>query len=446
MSNTAAPTAPSAASIGWRLGALYGPAIYGVSAAAVALPVAAGALHTSPVTAVWILTIHALGLGVGAAVAGRAIDLAGPRRTLSLGVLLLAAGAAICVVATVLAVAVAGRALLAAGSGTMTATALTLATGRPPPQRATVLARLGAVMALFSATAPLAGALAVTASWRTAMVLPALSLIALPLCWQLTPRHPTAAARVDWIGAALLATAAAGLLLTIQSATLHLPPPAVAGLVVGTCALAVIAGRHRRGHPRGFIAPVISQRRFLLCALAGAGIYGGLFACVYAVPQMLTRLGCTAETIGLLLLPSAFIAAAAARLAGQVTSESARRRMLAGVAAVFSVSMLAAGFNHRPVALLCATTAGFTAFALAQTTLTAAVTADLRAAQRGGAVGLLNLTFFVGGAVGASVCSVLWQPWGLPAALAVISVLPAVAAVGACAAIPCRPPTGCTQA
>ncbi|WP_026268474.1 MFS transporter [Micromonospora sp. CNB394] len=437
MTTTVVPTEASAASVGWRLGALYGPAIYGVSAAAVAVPVAADRLHTTPAAAVWILTIHALCLGIGAAVAGRATDIWGPRHTLSVGAALLAAGTVLCTFATILAVAVAGRALLAAGSGAMTATALTLAAGRPPPQRPAVLAHLGAAMALFSATAPLAGALAVTTSWRTALVLPALSLTALPLCWPLTQPRQRAPARVDWTGGALLATTAAGLLLTIQSTTLHLPPPAVAGLVAGTCALAVLADRHRRRHPDGFVPTVISRRRFLLAGLAGAGVYGGLFACVYAVPQILTRLGYSAEGIGLLLMPSAIVAAATARLVGRAASDTARRRVLTGVTALFSASLLLAAWDRRPVALICATTAAFAAFAIAQTTLTAAITARVDPRQRGGALGLLNLISFTGGAVGASVCSALWQPWGLPAALAAVAVLPAIASAGA-ASLHCR--------
>ena len=436
MTTTVVPTEASAGSVGWRLGALYGPAIYGVSAAAVALPAAAAELRTAPATAVWILTIHALGLGLGAAVAGRATDIWGPRRTLSLGAALLAAGTILCAFATILAVAVVGRALLAAGSGAMTATALTLAADRPAPQRPAVLAGLGAAMALFSATAPLAGALAVTTSWRTALVLPALSLTALPLCWPLAQPRQRMAARVDWVGAGLLATTAAGLLLTIQSTTLHFPPPAVVGLVAGTCALAVLVDRHRRRHPDGFVPTVISQRRFLLAGLAGAGVYGGLFGCVYAVPQILTRLGYSAEGVGLLLVPSAIVAAVTARFAGRVAGDAARRRVLVAVTALFSVSLLLAGLDRRPVALICATTAGFAAFAIAQTTLTAAITARVDPRQRGGALGLLNLMFFTGGAVGASACSALWQQWGLPAALTAVAVLPAIAVAGAHAALP----------
>ncbi|MFI7517800.1 MFS transporter [Micromonospora echinofusca] len=435
MTSTVAPTEASAASVGWRLGALYGPAVYGVSAASVAVPAAADALHTAPATAVWILTIHALGLGVGAAIAGRATDVWGPRRVLTLGAVLLAAGAMLCAVATALVAAVAGRALLATGSGAMTATALTLAAGQPSSQRPAVLARLGAAMALFSATAPLAGALAVATSWKTALILPALSLTAIPLCWPLAQPRPALPGRVDWAGAGLLILTAAGLLLTIQSATLHFPPLPILGLVTGTCTLAILLNRHRRRHPDGFIPAVTSQRRFLLAGLAGAGIYGGLFGCVFAVPQMLTHLGYTAQSIGLLLLPGAIVAAATARLAGNATADVIRRRVLAATSALFSASLLLAAWNQQPVTLICATTAGFAAFAIAQTTLTPAVTAHIDPRQRGGALGPLNLMFFIGGALGAATCSALWQPWGLPAALATMAALPAISVVAARAAL-----------
>ncbi|MCZ7379705.1 MFS transporter [Micromonospora sp. WMMC250] len=428
MTVTAAPTTPAPAGLGWRLGALYGPAIYGVSAAAVALPAAAAGLHATPSAAVWILTIHALGLGIGAAVAGRSTDTWGPRRVLTLGAALLAAGTILCATASALLVAVAGRAMIAAGSGTMTATALTLATNQPGPQRPIVLARLGAMMALYSATAPLAGALVTAASWRATLVLPALSLVALPLCWPLTRRRRVAG-RVDGVGAALLVLVAVGLLLTIQSATLHIPQPAVIALLAGTCALGILLIVHSRRHPAGFLpAAVVGSRRFYLAGLVGAGVYGGLFACVYAVPQMLTRLGYSAQDVGLLLLPGAVAAALMARLAATAIRTLPPQRVLAGAAALFSATVLLAAVNQRPAVLACAATAGFAAFAIAQMTLTAAISAHTAPPARAGAVGLLNLIFFIGGALGPAGCAALWHPLGLPTALVATAALPAIAA------------------
>ncbi|MET7951981.1 MFS transporter [Micromonospora sp. NPDC005324] len=432
MTGTGAPTTPALAGLGWRLGTLYGPAIYGVSAAAVALPAAAAGLHTTPSAAVWILTIHALGLGIGAAVGGRSIDIWGPRRVLTLGAALLAVGTILCASAPTLIVAVAGRALIAAGSGTMTATALTLAAGQPGPQRPRVLARLGAMMALFSATAPLAGALVTAASWRAALVLPALSLVALPLCWPLAHSRRRIAGRVDGAGAGLLVLVAAGLLLTIQSTTLRIPQPTVLALLAGTCTLAILLIMHSKHRPAGFLPlAVVRNRRFYLAGLVGAGVYGGLFACVYAVPQMLTRLGYSAQGVGLLLLPGAVAAAVMARLATIAARGLQPHRVLAGAAATFSVAVVFAATDRRPAALACAATAGFAAFAIAQTTLTATVSAHTHARDRGGAVGLLNLTFFLGGAVGSAGCAALWHPWGLPLALAATAALPGMAAVAA---------------
>ncbi|MEU8389043.1 MFS transporter [Micromonospora sp. NPDC048843] len=428
MTVTAAPTTPAPAGLGWRLGALYGPAIYGVSAAAVALPAAATGLHATGSAAVWILTIHALGLGIGAAVAGRATDIWGHRRVLTLGAALLVAGTILCATAPTLIVAVAGRALLAAGSGTMTATALTLAAGQPGPQRPMVLARLGAMMALFSATAPLAGALASAASWRATLVLPALSLLALPLCWPKAHSRRCHPERVDGVGAGLLVLVAAGLLLTIQSATLHIPQPAVIALLAGTCTLGILLITHSRRHRAGFLpAAVIESRRFCLAGLVGAGVYGGLFACVYAVPQMLTRLGYSAQGVGLLLLPGAVAAALMARLAATAIRTLPPQRVLAGAAALLSATVLLAAVNQRPAVLACTATAGFAAFAIAQMTLTTAVSAHTALRAQAGAIGLLNLIFFIGGALGSAGCAALWHPLGLPTALAATAALPAIA-------------------
>lgn len=427
MTVTVAPTTPALAGLGWRLGALYGPAIYGISAAAVALPAAAAGLHTTGSAAVWLLTIHALGLGIGTAVAGRAIDIWGARRVLTLGAALLAAGTLVCATASTLIVAVAGRAIIAAGSGTMTATALTLAAGQPGPQRPVALARLGTMMALFSATAPLAGALVTAASWRVTLVLPALSLVALPMCWPPTHRR-CIPGPVDGAGAGLLVLVATGLLLTIQSATLHIPQPAVIALLVGTCTLGTLLIVHTRRHQAGFLpAAVIGSRQFCLAGLVGAGVYGGLFACVYAVPQMLTRLGYSAQDVGLLLLPGAVATALMARLAAAAIRTLPPQRALAGTAALFSAAVLLAAANQRPAVLACAATAGFAAFAIAQMTLTAAISANTAPAAQGGAVGLLNLIFFIGGALGSAGCAALWHPLGLPTAFAATAALPAIA-------------------
>ncbi|AXH94728.1 MFS transporter [Micromonospora aurantiaca] len=137
---------PNAPGPGWRLGVLYGPAVYGVSAAAVALPDAAQHLRASGPALAWILTAYAVGIGVGAVTAGRITDLWGSRPVLLIAVTLLTTGALACAVAPNLAAVVTGRILLAVGSGAVKASALTMAAHLPAPQRPAALARFGACL------------------------------------------------------------------------------------------------------------------------------------------------------------------------------------------------------------------------------------------------------------------------------------------------------------
>ncbi|MBO4164287.1 MFS transporter [Micromonospora antibiotica] len=436
MSVTVRSTAPSlhaSPTAGWRLGFLYGPAVYGVSAAAVALPAAAQGLHVDPAAAVWILAIHALGLGVGAAVAGRATDIWGTRSVLAVGAALLVIGTAVCAVAPALLVVIGGRALLAAGSGAMTATALALAAGAPDAIRPRVLTHLGMVMTLFSATAPLAGSLALVAGWRVALVLPALSVTAIPMCWILTRSgHRQGPGDVDWVGALLLALVASGLLLVLESTTAPMARPLIPILLTATGAGGLLLALHTKRRPAGFLpAVVIRDRRFWHCGLVGASVYGGLFATVYAVPQLLTGLGHTAEAVGMLLLPGAVAGVVVARLAAAASLRLPPQQVMAAIAALFSAAVLIAAADRQSVTLVGAASAGFAAFAVAQMTLTTAISQVTDVGVRGAALGLANLTFFLGGALGAATCAALWALWGLPAAFAATAALPTLAALAA---------------
>jgi MFS family permease len=64
----------SARATGIRVGSLFGPAIFGVTAAGIALPDVTRALGTAPSTAAWVLIAHALALGIGTALSGRIAD------------------------------------------------------------------------------------------------------------------------------------------------------------------------------------------------------------------------------------------------------------------------------------------------------------------------------------------------------------------------------------
>ncbi|MEU1605984.1 MFS transporter [Micromonospora matsumotoense] len=416
---------------GWRLGVLYGPAVYGVSAAAVALPDAAGHLHASAAALAWTLTAYAAGVGVGAVTAGRLIDSKGSRPVLVIAAILLTCGAATCAAAPTLTTVVTGRVLLAVGSGAVIATALTHTTQLPATSRPNALAVFGACLAGFSATAPLAGALSAHWSWRAPLTLPALSLAAVPLCWPLTTQTPRRAP-VDWPTTGLLATAAAGLLLTVQT-TAHLAHPRTIMITASTTG-AAIAGLalRQRAHPDALLRrTILSARWFWRAATTGAGIYAGLFAIVYAAPHLLNRLGHDTMDIGLLLLPAAATGATLAWAASHATRHRSPSRVLTAASLLLAAALCYTAWDPRTWPVIAASTVAFTASAVTQTLLTAQTAANAAVEDSSNATGMLALAMFLGGGCGAALCAALWQTTTPSTALAVVAALPMTGAATA---------------
>ncbi|MEH1124758.1 MFS transporter [Micromonospora sp. CPCC 206061] len=418
--------------IGVRLGLLYGPAIWGASAAGVALPVLTADLAVASTAGGWVLTAHGMGLGIGTALFGRISDSWGARRTLLAGALALGAGAVLCLAAPTLPVLVMGRLLLGAGSGAMTCGALSLAVSGVIAQRAQVFAVLGTVMSVFSASATLVGGLVTAAtSWRVTCALPGLSMLAVPLCLPVTASRPRAHRQVDALGAALLATAVAAVLVLIQARSLALPAPAVTvAVLLLVCATAMLARRSRR--PDGFVPRrLVTNPTLRAGAAAGAGIYGGLFATMYVVPHLLAQTyGWGVEAVGAVLLPGAVVGAVVARLVGRREKSDHGLRLLAACAAACAVCLGSAAFLPAGALVLVAGAAlSFAAVAAAQVALTARVSAAIAAADRGAGIGLLTMAFFVGGAIGSAAASALSSPLGPYGSLAVVAVSPLLAAL-----------------
>ncbi|MFE7484428.1 MFS transporter [Streptomyces sp. NPDC057552] len=434
----AAPSAPGtdaeSRSAGLRYGALFGPVVFGVTAAGVALPAVASALGSPPAATAWVLTAHALALGVGTALAGRLADTRGVRATLLIGSLTLGVGALVCLLAPGLGVLVAGRFVQAAGSGAMAAGAMALTASAAPAVRPRVLAGFGATMAVFSAGATLAGGvLTAWLSWRLALVLPVLSLLAVPFCLPAAPKPGNRGRPLDLPGAGLLTLAVSAFLVLIQSTALALSPPLVtaAALVLLLSAAGLI--RRVRTHEPSFVPrALVTDRVFLRAAAIGIGVYGGLFAAMYAVPQLLVRdHGWSVLSVGVWLLPGAVAGAVLSRLAGRLTAGDHGNRLLGAVSLAFAAALAAGPAASGVLLPVLGASLGFAAFSVTQVFTTALMAAHIEPARRGGAMGLLNLTFFVGGGIGSAAVGALARSLPLSTALAAVALFPLVAALTA---------------
>ncbi|MFE0424299.1 MFS transporter, partial [Streptomyces sp. NPDC058953] len=399
-------------STGVRIGALFGPAIFGVTAAGVALPDVARSLDAGPSAAAWVLSAHALALGVGTALAGRIADARGIRTVLLLGALALVAGTALCLTAPGIETLVAGRFVLAAGSGALSAAALALTAAAAPERRAAVIAVFGATMAVFTAGATLAGGLVTEwLGWRATVVLPVLQLLAVLFVLPLLPRRAPGGANgasraVDPMGALLLAVTAGTLLILVQSSGLALSAGTVTAVAVLLVAAGAVLVRRTIRRPDGFVPrAVVTDPVFVLAAITGAAVYAGLFGVVYAVPRLLVAdFGWSVTEIGTRLLPGAVLGVVLARFAGAALARGGARRALRVLAAASvcgaALLVVVAPAGGTPVWAVAGASFGFAAMSVTQVVATGLLTARLAPRSRGGALALLNLAFFTGGGVG----------------------------------------------
>ncbi len=211
-------TASDARRISILVGLLFGLAGMGSSSAAIALPVLARDLDVSTGVSAWAISLYALMLAVATAVYGRVSDLVGIRLPLLFGVGLMTTGALV--------------GALAPTSGCSSPPGSSRAPARPPyPRsgvaiisarfrgkvRATALGRVAGVAAAVSCLGPLAGgSVEGLLGWRAVIALPMLGALLVPLLWRSLPTEGSGA-RLDLLGAVLVAGTAAGLVLLVQS-------------------------------------------------------------------------------------------------------------------------------------------------------------------------------------------------------------------------------------
>jgi MFS family permease len=247
----------------------------------------------------------------------------------------------------------------------------------------------------------------------------------IPFLWRALTGEGTGA-RLDILGAVLVAGTAAGLVLLVQSPSTGLAV-AVAGILLLVLGAPAVALRVRR-RPYGFLpATVIRNATVVRSALAAAAVPAAWFALLIAVPAVLVHDGWEPWQVGLLLVPSAVVALFVPRVAGPLLDRigSGPSLGVAGVIASAALVIAAVGaWVVAPVVLAVAVVLVTVAFGLGQPALSAAVGEAVHEDVRGVALGIATLLFLVGGSVGSAVVGGLGDVIGIDASLALLAVLP----------------------
>ncbi|WP_300406456.1 MFS transporter [Nocardioides sp.] len=417
------------------LGLLFGIAGMGSSSAAIAVPLIADDLAIGQGTATWTISLYVLMLAVTTAVYGRVSDLLGTRIPLLIGLGLMASGALMAALAPSFSVLLAARLLQGAGAAAVPTLGVAIINGRyAGGVRGLALGRLAAMAASVSCLGPLLGGLVETwAGWRAVLALPILGLLVVPFLWRaLTDERSFA--RLDVVGALLVAVSAAGFVLMVQSPSTG-RAVLVAGIALAVVGLPLSAAWVRR-HPHGFLPLSVIQNPIVLRnAFAGASVPAGWFALLVAVPAVLLADGWEPWQVGLLLVPSAVIALFVPRLTGPLMEAVGPTRSLAFAAVITTVALGVAALGSAlvwPALLAIAVILVTVGFGVGQPALSAAVADGVEPEVRGVALGVSTLVFLVGGSVGSAVVGGLGGVWGIGYGVLLLAVLP-VAALAALA-------------
>ena len=344
------------------LALLAGPLSFGITAPALVLEEIAAALGTTAGSAAALVTAFGWGIAVGSPLAGRLLARRGGRTTLT--------------VSSALVVAV-GMAAGPAAMGTVSGS-----------------------LASFGAVAPLVGTqVAAALGWRAALVLPLLSLLAVPAALR-AASTPTAAGRRDPLGATLLVTAVSALALVTA-----LPVGWAVGAVVVAVAAGLLLARHARHRPDGVVPrSVPASGRFLLASAIAFGLAVANFAVVYASPRLLSGVtGWGPDQMGTALLVPYLAGGLLSLLLVPATARLRYRAVVLGFPACALAAVALALVGGSAVPLFAAMILGSVTAATGQGALGLRAGAAVDPEDREPALSLFTLCYLLGAAFGPAI-------------------------------------------
>lgn len=336
------------------LGAVLNP--INTSIIAVALVPIGRALDVPTSQTVWLVSALYLSTAIGQPVAGRLVDVFGPRRLFLTGTVLVGVAGAVGALAADLPVLVAARVLLGLGTCAGYPAAMYLIraearrTGRDSPSGVlTVLAVSSQTVAVVGPT--LGGLLIGLGGWRaTFAVNVPLALAAFAVGWRWMPRQRRSAARepmaLDVPGIALFAVTLGALLLFLME-----PAAADLWLLVVTAVAGIGFVLRERRTPTPFVDLRVLGGNLALVATYARQLLAGLtmYAVLYGVSQWLQDgRGLSPAQAGLLLLPLSGSALLASAVTGRRPEIKAKLVVGAALQAVGCALLLVVG-GRTPV-------------------------------------------------------------------------------------------------
>ncbi|MFI1213516.1 MFS transporter [Streptomyces sp. NPDC020802] len=353
-------------------------------------------LGITKTTASWLVTVFALSLAIATPLIATLLRRRGTRTALWTSAAFVTVGTAIVAVSPWLSLTLAGRAGQAAGGAGMMAIAMNLAgTAR----------RMGVISAgsgILGAVGPLLGErLTDAVSWRAALSILIVTLLPVPAVSRYTTKSPPATeGRFDARGAVLLALLSSGIVLLPSN-----PLPALAVAAVTAALLAL----HIRRRPEGYIpATALRSRLFRSSVLIAVTLSVLYFTLLFGTPQLITdRAGWSTGSVAVGQL-IAMIAGSVLTLAfAAVSARLGQTKVRALLLTVGLLAAAAAVFAHSAVLLFVAIGLAVFSATSANATQSMAAASAVPDRQRPTGIGLFQLAYLMGGALGPALATTL---------------------------------------
>ncbi|MEU1671760.1 MFS transporter [Streptomyces roseifaciens] len=353
------------------------------------------ALGISTAGASWLVTVFALALAIATPLIATLVRRRGTRTALWLSAAFVAAGTAVVATSPWLPLTLAGRAGQAAGGAGMVAIAMNLAgTAR----------RMGVISAgsgILGAVGPLLGErLTDGLSWRAALSVVLVTLLAVPAVSRHTTRVPAAEGRFDARGAVLLAVLSSSLVLLPSN-----PLPALAAAAVAGVLLAL----HIRRRPDGYVpAAALRSRLFRGSVLMALALSASYFTLLFAIPRLIAdRAGWSTGSVATGQMAAMITGSLLTLGFAAVAARLGRTRVRAILLVVGTLAATAAVFAHSAVILFFAI--GFAVFSATGVNATQSMVAASAVpdSQRPTGIGLFQLAYLMGGALGPALATLL---------------------------------------
>ncbi len=381
----------------------------------VALPRLGGDLHASVGVVEWVALTYLLVLVATVATVGRIADAVGRKLLYVYGFAVFTAGSALCGLAPTLPVLIAARALQAVGAAMLQANSIALiAEAMPRGLLGRAVGVQGTAQALGLALGPaVGGVLLAIGGWRLIFLvnLPA-GAIGLALGWFLLPRSRSrrGVGDGDYLGAVLLAGAAAGPLLYLSLATrAGYTDRLLLGVVAAGASAGVWFVRHERRVDTPLIELSLFRRPELSIGLSSGLVsylvlFGTLFVLAYYL--LATHVGPVLAGLQLAVLPVAI--GIAAPIAGRLLNRVGNRPLTGGGLVLTAAGLLEIALRLGTPGLL--TGLALTGFGLGAFTPAnnATIMSAAPAGHTGVVSGVLNMTRGMGTALGVALASAIY--------------------------------------